>query len=140
MTPMTSIAAALLVASAFLVPSAPASALALNQPASIDGDVQRVKSPLPRDQGQRYHPPSRKHTLSADQIIRIIYERGYRDIRIVQHGKRSYTLIARGHRGFVRLVVSRYSGAVLSHKLIQAHDTRHYKPGSGWSYSFSFGR
>jgi hypothetical protein len=131
-------AAGLVLAVALLAPGANAGPLAPALTTPDHSHVKTVASPLPRDQARRYHAPVRHHRLNARQVVRILYHRGYRDVRVVRRGHRSYTVMARGYRGIVRLVVSRYSGAVVSRHLVRPYHRNRNHRGPGWSFSFGF--
>lgn len=108
-------------------------------PITAGSDVQTVEW-----RGRGHREGIRRHhrdVLPTRAIVRRLHRQGYRDIRSIRRHRGDYTVIARGYRGRVRLVVDGRTGRVLDRDLLR-RDRRHYRePGfrfGGRSGNFSY--
>ena len=132
------IAALLATGSAATVSAMPATAPVPTK--SLTGNVELVghrHREGRRDRDFR-HEGRRNHVLPARVIVRQLRHRGYSHIRSINFVRGDYVVIARGHRGPVRLVVDGRTGpGIARHRLRRGGGFRHsYGGNSGFSFSF----
>lgn len=72
---------------------------------------------------------SHYHILPRHIIVRSLYRKGYRNVKVVGFSKGYYRVRANGYRGSVALRVNARNGAVVHRRLIRPYYSHPRKPG-----------
>ncbi|MEM9999356.1 MAG: hypothetical protein AAF940_00615 [Pseudomonadota bacterium] len=118
----TAVSAALLAAAMVITPAA-----AKDTSRLIDRD-QKVSTVLVHHK-KRGHVARHYHILPRHIIVRSLYRKGYRNVKVVGFNKGHYRVRANGYRGRVALRVNARNGAVVHRRLIRPYYSHPRKPG-----------
>lgn len=83
----------------------------------------------------------RQRVLPLPRIVRSLRHRGYTRIRSIERVRGDYIVVARGHRGPVRLVVDGRTAEIVSRQPLRRYgrDTGYRFGGHKGGFSYSFG-